>query len=155
MKNKKLVIIFSILTIIWMGLIFAFSATPAKESDNESKAIIRSVVGKISDKDSNRNTEKYVDTLNKPFRKTLHATEYFILAGLIFMIFINIKDLNKLFIFLDIFICFLYACSDEFHQKFIIGRSPQFSDVLIDTIGSIICVGLFSFIYYKRKKLSK
>ncbi|MBQ3466792.1 MAG: VanZ family protein, partial [Oscillospiraceae bacterium] len=31
--------------------------------------------------------------------------------------------------------CFLYACSDEFHQLFVPGRAGMFSDVLIDTVG--------------------
>ena len=33
---------------------------------------------------------------------------------------------------------FLYACSDEFHQLFITGRSGEFRDVMIDTIGGFI-----------------
>ena len=33
---------------------------------------------------------------------------------------------------------FLYACSDEFHQFFIAGRSAQFTDVMIDTCGALI-----------------
>ena len=31
--------------------------------------------------------------------------------------------------------CFIYACTDEFHQLFIAGRSGEFMDVMIDTMG--------------------
>ena len=33
---------------------------------------------------------------------------------------------------------FIYACTDEFHQLFVPGRSGQFTDVLIDTAGGLI-----------------
>lgn len=37
---------------------------------------------------------------------------------------------------------FLYAASDEIHQVFIPGRTGQVSDVLVDTTGGIIGLGL-------------
>ena len=50
--------------------------------------------------------------------------------------------------------CFLHACTDEFHQSFIPGRSGQFSDVLLDTFGAcwgiLISLGLL-FLIHKRK----
>jgi len=38
---------------------------------------------------------------------------------------------------------FLYASSDEFHQSFIPGRGPAFTDVLIDTAGGLTGIILF------------
>ncbi len=35
----------------------------------------------------------------------------------------------------SLLICFAYACSDEFHQKFIEGRTGCFKDVMFDGIG--------------------
>jgi VanZ family protein len=32
----------------------------------------------------------------------------------------------------------VYAASDEFHQLFVAGRSSEFSDVLVDTLGGLI-----------------
>lgn len=57
---------------------------------------------------------------------------------------------NKKYLVFYIILCFLYACSDEFHQTFIGGRSPRMLDVMIDTIGSI--VGLISIYLIERKK---
>lgn len=37
---------------------------------------------------------------------------------------------------MSIFLSFLYACTDELHQIFVPGRSAQFRDVLIDTLGA-------------------
>ena len=36
----------------------------------------------------------------------------------------------------SILLSFLYACTDELHQIFVPGRSAQFRDVLIDTLGA-------------------
>ena len=38
---------------------------------------------------------------------------------------------------MSITLSFLYACTDEIHQIFVPGRSAQFRDVLIDTLGAI------------------
>ena len=39
-------------------------------------------------------------------------------------------------ILLSLIFSFLYACTDELHQIFVPGRSAQFRDVLIDTLGA-------------------
>ena len=45
-------------------------------------------------------------------------------------------------------IVFGYACSDEFHQLFVEGRSGQFKDVLIDTSGGVFG-GILTFLKNK------
>ena len=40
--------------------------------------------------------------------------------------------------YLIILFCFLYAISDEIHQLFIVNRSCELRDVLIDMIGVLI-----------------
>ena len=42
--------------------------------------------------------------------------------------------------------CILYAASDELHQLFVDGRGAQVKDVLIDSAGSIVGVGIFDFL---------
>jgi VanZ family protein len=39
---------------------------------------------------------------------------------------------------LSIFLTFLYACFDEFHQFFVLDRSPSFGDIFTDMIGASI-----------------
>ena len=68
----------------------------------------------------------------------------------------QIKNDNKfIYNLVAIGICFLYACTDEYHQLFIEGRAGQFTDVLIDTagasLGCAIVVLIYKLIY--RKKL--
>jgi VanZ family protein len=47
------------------------------------------------------------------------------------------------FAFHALLFVFLYASSDEFHQSFVPGRGPAFSDVLIDTAGGLTGIILY------------
>jgi VanZ family protein len=56
---------------------------------------------------------------------------------------------------------FTYAASDEFHQKFVKGRSCEFRDMMIDTGGvttgmliSLIVMGIIALILRKRSRVS-
>lgn len=70
-------------------------------------------------------------------RKTAHFTEYAILGSLFFINLRNTpKDLIKRPLVMSILFSLLYACTDELHQIFVPGRSAQFRDVLIDTLGA-------------------
>ena len=72
-------------------------------------------------------------------RKTAHFTEYAVLGSLFFL---NLKSWQRsknstsMNILLSLIFSFLYACTDELHQIFVPGRSAQFRDVLIDTLGA-------------------
>ena len=46
-------------------------------------------------------------------------------------------------------LCFLYACSDEIHQLFVMGRSGQFTDVLLDSFGA--CIGILGSLIFSKK----
>ena len=88
------------------------------------------------------------DTLSFIVRKCAHMTEYAILAFLLYKTFIHKQNpLIKSFIFTA-----LYACSDEFHQLFVSGRSGQFSDVLLDTFGASVGIGIYYLLFRKKLK---
>jgi VanZ family protein len=50
---------------------------------------------------------------------------------------------------------FLVACIDETIQRFVPNRGPAFKDVLIDTSGVLVGIGLLVLGYTIRKKLAK
>ena len=43
-------------------------------------------------------------------------------------------------------LAFLYAITDEFHQRFTPGRTPSIYDVLIDTLGAVFGLGIWVWI---------
>ena len=125
--------------IMWMIFIFIMSHTNGNDSSNQSNFIDQIILRFI-------NID--LNTLTFVIRKIAHMCEYAILFLLIYY------GLHKTFkyqyyLLISLILTFLYACSDEFHQTFIPGRSGQFKDVLIDTIGMII---MFSIIYLWQKE---
>lgn len=160
MKKK---IIYITLTIIWMIIIFIMSSMNTNESNGKSKQTIKKTVQKTTEISENigitdiKPTEKQVnETVNKlnfPLRKCAHATEYAVLAILIIFTLNSFwgKNYSIKKIVMAIIICFIYSLTDEYHQSFVLGRTCQFSDCLIDTLGSLImCLG-----YLAIKKLIK
>ncbi len=67
-------------------------------------------------------------------RKAAHMIAYFILAGLSYRAFSLDEELNRSLV-LSLIVVFIYACTDAYHQTFIVGRAGALSDVLIDTVG--------------------
>ena len=172
MRHSKIRIILSwIIVIIWMGIIFYLSNMNTNESNFKSKNTITEVIEKtvdttnkvgITDKHPSEQKKRLVtDILNKPLRKAAHASVYFVLAILLLhaLIVTNPKIHKSLLLtfFITIFICFLYAGSDEYHQTFVNGRTGQFSDVLIDTAGAFIGSSLsaLTYILMRRKRRKK
>lgn len=138
--------------VLWMALIFAFSNQKDVESSNVSDGFIDRTVVKIY-KIFNENITKekeneIIEKYTYPIRKLAHYTLYFILGILSFLV---VKDysINKKLIIYSLLICFLYACSDEFHQLFVIGRSASIKDVIIDTFGSSCSISIF-YIFNKK-----
>ena len=141
--------------VLWMALIFSFSNQKDVDSSKVSDGFIDRTVVKIY-KIFNENITKekeneIIEKYTYPIRKLAHYTLYFILGILSFLV---VKDysINKKLIIYSLLICFLYACSDEFHQLFIIGRSARVLDVMIDTFGSLCGISIF---YIFNKEISK
>ena len=47
---------------------------------------------------------------------------------------------------LALIVCVLYAISDEVHQMFVPGRGPGIKDVLIDSAGATVGIGVYMFV---------
>ena len=111
-------------TIIWMLVIFGFSARPVFHAS-------------------------VIDWQDFFIKKTAHFVEYFILALLMYFSFRRTTSLSRSFCLLyTIIITIMYAVTDEFHQTFVPGREGRFRDVLIDSSG------VFMFVLLRRFKPS-
>jgi len=128
--------IISLLLIFQMVFVFIMSSFGSDSSSAQSAQIIQ-VLRQVF---PNLNNTSHLDVSSFVFivRKTAHFTEYAILGilfSLFFRQFFPQKNGSRYFI-LAILFSFFYACTDEIHQLFIPGRSGQFTDVLIDTLGA-------------------
>ncbi len=72
--------------------------------------------------------------------KFFHFVEYFILGALLVRAFAQASDKAnfKRILLLSILIASIYGALDEFHQRFVSGRSPEIFDILSDIIGSLL-----------------
>lgn len=136
MKNK----ISLLLVILWMIFIFVMSSFDATSSSNQSNFIVDIITSIINIKD--------IGLLSLIIRKLAHFTEYFIL-GILVINFITRYDKK---IIIAILLCIMYATSDEIHQIFVPSRSCQITDIMIDSLGSIMGIYLYKLITKKCKK---
>lgn len=139
---KKRTVIFSVLTVLWCAVIFLFSAQNADESTDLSDGFIYTICDAIVpefDDYTEAERQQLVSDLAFGVRKTAHFTVYAVLGALVFQAFCLIRK-KPLRSVCSVGFAFLYACSDEFHQTFVEGRSGQFTDVLIDTSGALLAV---------------
>ena len=137
-----------ILVILWMAVIFVLSDMNGEKSHSISEGTIESVVTNVVDTTNNLNITKKTENqvksikniseiLNYVIRKILHMLEYAILYLLLYNAFSKYNIDNKRILFYSIIICFIYSCTDEYHQSFR-ERTGHFSDVLIDMFGIFI-----------------
>ena len=84
--------------------------------------------------------------LNRIIRKLAHLTEFTILGGVLYVVLHRYIEYGT--VVKTIVVGIVIASLDEFIQLFSLGRSSQFSDVLIDTIGVIIGISIVKLAYY-------
>lgn len=152
---KKIVL--WILTVLWAATIFSFSAQPATQSDEISEGFTKKIVRAIDVTNSltEEDVETIAENLNHFVRKTAHFFAYALLAVLLFLLFREYGFNLFHTMILAVAIAGLYACSDEFHQTFVPGRSGEIRDVGIDTTGAlfgVLVIWTISFIVNKVKK---
>ena len=133
MHNKKRIILI-ILTILWMGIIFSFSAENSDKSSNTSGRTIRTIV-RIFTNLPKEQENQVVEQLQHVVRKGAHFSIYTI-GGIILLFLVKTYTNNKPWIYAW-GIGTLYAITDEIHQYFVPGRSCEIADVMLDSCGVI------------------
>ena len=142
-----------LLVIICMITIFYFSSDNGDESTYKSDSVILRVSSFLGvDNLSKREQQNLIDTFVVPVRKSAHFFIYLVL-GITLISFLREFSIPILkLLLISIFLAFLYACSDEIHQLFIIGRTGRVLDVFIDTLGASTGVILYYFLFRKKLK---
>lgn len=127
------------LLIFQMCFIFIMSSFGHTSSDAQSNLFVDFIAQNFPHvRHGLENNLISLSTLVFLVRKTAHFTEYAILGALFYLNLIQFPKLNSRIkkLLLPILFSFLYAITDEIHQIFVPGRSAQFRDVLIDTLGA-------------------
>ena len=166
MKPKKLILkLLSFLpTALLLFLIFGFSAQDGESSGSLSFEISLFLVKLVSPLLPTGNTQDLLferaELIHYFVRKAAHMTEYFLLAlslQLPLSAWFSTQLKSNLRIVIGFAVTVLFAALDEFHQTFVPGRSGNFTDICIDSIGAVIAslfLLIFYSIYQRKKKLA-
>lgn len=125
---------------LWLVVIYKFSNQPALSSEGSSEILVKVLLRVLSLFKINVSNIMLVHFF---VRKLAHLFLYMVTSILILNAFkmTNI-GVDKASI-ITLAICILYASIDEIHQSFIPGRSGEFRDVLIDTFGALLGIGIY------------
>ncbi|WP_238483781.1 VanZ family protein [Anaerosporobacter faecicola] len=134
--------------ILWMGVIFSFSARNGSTSTGDSNQVgilLGKMVVPNFENWSMEKQQNFAEKVDYPIRKTAHAMEYAVLGGFLAGAVWNRRK-KGWNVVIPWGIGTLYAATDETHQLFVPGRSGQVSDVILDSAGVLIGVGLICII---------
>ena len=139
--------------VLMMYFIFYMSSQPGDESSGLSLEVSKALAvgyNRLGHKGlSDLNLAMLAIYIHPYVRKAAHIGEYFLLAicvGLPFYVY-RVRGF-KLMLITGI-ICVAYAALDEYHQTFVFGRSGDYHDVMIDSIGiffGVIVVRILGYI---------
>jgi len=122
--------------LLWMALIFTASADA--HSYEHSSRFVEPFLHWLFPAMSQFN----IDKVHHFLRKRAHLTEYAVLALLLWRALHvsgnNLRAWSWPKVGGVLMLVFLYAATDEFHQRFVATRTPLVSDVFIDTAGGAI-----------------
>jgi len=139
--TKKIIFYISVIIVIgWMALIFYLSSQPAAESNELSNQVTEVIVETIEKAAPKIASSWDLKELNHFIRKNAHFFSYFVLGVLVMNALYQKENLK---VVLSLMISILYSISDEIHQTFVPGRGGNIIDVVIDSTGSLIGIGLY------------
>lgn len=123
---------------LWMGVIFYFSSQSGEESSHLSGGITELAARLIRpdlDQMSQADQQAFLNQVSFFVRKGAHFSEYAVLGVLLTGFFRTFAWKGWARGLVSWGIGTVYAATDEFHQTFSDGRSPQIRDVCIDSSG--------------------
>lgn len=155
MKKSRNVSVYAawIAVIAMIIIILGFSSQNGGGSVSASERIVDRIISFLNLDNFFAKNEVLMENRNYIFRKTMHFTEYFILAMLAFNV-LRFASLSKTkSSILAMLITCLTAVADELYQMTVPGRNSQILDVFIDTAGALAAVLTCLLVF--RKKMDK
>lgn len=145
-KDKTKLLVRWIPALILMAVIFSFSSQDAQTSTKVSSEVVEildPIVEPITRSMTPVQKQSFKDSFHSLVRKTAHFMIYLLLGAAFFYAVMPLGLKGALPHLVSVGLSFVYACTDEFHQSFVSGRGPAFTDVLIDTSGALVGVLIF------------
>ncbi|KJS10357.1 MAG: VanZ family protein [Peptococcaceae bacterium BRH_c8a] len=126
---------------LWMALIFNLSAQVAEQSNQLSTGITEVIVKTLAQFAPGADFD--IEGFNHIVRKNAHFFAYLMLGILVIYALRKSGVYGYRSVVIALGVCVLYAVSDEVHQLFVPGRGGQVQDVIIDSAGVSVGIGLY------------
>ncbi len=148
-KTRRIIWFFA--AVLWMVLIFCFSAADGEQSQQQSTVVTKIVTEVIGVEPTHKDFLKIEFTVRKVAHLCLFAGLGFVFCGY-FGEFQVTKKQRILFTGLS---TMSYAAVDEIHQYFVPLRAARLYDVFIDTAGGLIGAAVFLIVAFLIKLILK
>lgn len=145
MSNRKR--FWWVLVILWCGMIFLATASPAFTGANTEKLIEQTLPKEYTQILASKTSRPM--SLNLLIRKSAH----FIIFGLLAVVVWKALGSLKLSFVIAWGFATLYGATDEIHQSFVPDRSAKGMDVVIDSLGAFTALMfVYTFIKFREKR---
>lgn len=141
--------------IILCCTIFKFSSEQGEKSTGTSAKVANLILDTFENGKDMPQEEKIekIQILQPFVRKGAHFSIYMLLGILLMCCSQTFNWRQESRFNISVMFAFLYACTDELHQKFVQGRSGQFSDVCLDTVGAALGIIIILAIFIIIRKI--
>lgn len=146
MRNKK--IIFTVMTLLWVAVIFSFSLQPGELSGDISGSFLRKVLEWFAPKlfeQLETMPQEQLEFWHMILRKCAHFTEFAVLGVLSSLTLLQTNVSRRGLVAIGF--CLAVAAMDETLQLFVDGRAGRVVDVMIDGAGALTGIGMV--LYFK------
>lgn len=140
LRKKWLRIGLWLLVVALMGVVYAFSAQAAVDSDRTSDGVIRWLMTHFDAAFSDISPEEHAQRIEHwthAVRKMAHFLIFAVLGFLAFAAFLTSLPLERAFP-ASLGLGVTWGVLDEVHQSFVPGRSCEFTDMGIDVAGVVL-----------------
>lgn len=134
-KVVKLTLYFAV--ILWMAIIFSFSAQDGSASLESSDGVMYALLESFDSLLGSLPVER----LSFYVRKCAHFFAYFVL-GVLTSCALSQSLCTRRAVASSLGVCVFYAATDELHQYFVPGRACRLFDVGVDSLGALC--GIFA-----------
>jgi VanZ family protein len=141
-----------------MVFIFWHSSQDAVASTGESSSFAKRLFALLNPDFLNLDEEVQKAIISNAqfiIRKSAHICIYALLGFFVFATACTYPLAKRYKIICSEALCVLYAVSDEIHQMFVPGRAGRLYDVIIDSCGALLGIGVLVFIIFIYRKFTK
>ena len=161
-KSSRTRLVLALLILVWMGVIFYFSAQNGAQSSQTSGRVVKEVIRVMYPDFSSMPKQKQASLqhmITLIVRKGAHFTEYLILGALIAAFVHTFTEKRFRMVWMAWIAGTIYAAGDELHQMFSNGRTPKLLDVCIDSsgvlCGAVLCLAAAALAVWIRRRRQK